>query len=155
MASRTAYWGTEGAADVVTTTNFNKLPGGELAYGKWIANTPHATGTQTVVTVPVTVGTSRTLMIYAGCSGVWGTGNPVLLAIYDATAGAIIAETTAVTVAGSLNYAGNEIVAMTQPAAGLRSYALQVITTGTDTAGVNASSTSPAYLFIDDAGPAF
>lgn len=152
MATRAAYPGTEAAADVLTATNFHKLPGGNIAYAQnTSAQTLIASGTL-VVNVTVTLLASRRYRIEGKCRIQQNTSNQVGgLQIRDGTS-TVLDESSG-------NLTGGEsdtpyVVTWVAPGAGAKTYGLYVVTTGATVTTI-VDSTRPAFISVDDVGPSF
>ena len=88
MATRSGYPGTESAADVLTTTNFNKLPGGWIGQVQVTANQTAITTVAdlTSLTLSVTYQSGRTYLWLAQIKVQSNTANDYFgLALTDAT----------------------------------------------------------------------
>jgi hypothetical protein len=160
MAVRTAYPGSQSVGDVLTSANFTKLPGGWIGYAEVTANqTGITTDTAlTGLTVTVTVGTSRKIRI----TGVGviertvGDGQGIGYIKEGATKLGRWAQANQVTVAqGSGSVVSNPGSTFTTPSAGSHTYFLTLErTTGTGTIQLDAAAGTPAYILVEDIGPA-
>lgn len=154
MPVRTAYVGTQVAGDVLTAANFTKVPGGWIGYAEVVASQGTITTAVdlTGLTVTVTVGTSRRIRI-TGHIRVNSTvaGDYCRLDICDGAS----------TILGQGQQqigASNEAVYATlvlTPTAGAKTYKLMLSrSVGTGSLTMNASANGPAYILVEDLGPA-
>lgn len=159
-SSRIGYVGTEIASDVLTKTNFDRLPGGMMG-SLSITSPSAATGGTTVVTglsVAITAGVSRRYRILIHCSSVTNAGaanNSTNIQIFDATGTVTLASRLVDDPAAiGANFAGATLQAWHEPASGAQTYAFRTTTTFTTTS-VNASATAPAQIMVFDVGPSY
>ncbi len=153
MAVRTAYVATEVAGDILTASNFDKLPGGLIGYSNV---TSSQTGITTItdltsLSVAVTVNTSRIIKIegFANYSQVT-TGGVSNLVIRESS-------TTLGNAALNIGASGNAgmfVAVIISPTTGAHTYKLSA-STNLGTVGTSASATQPAYIAVYDLGPAF
>jgi hypothetical protein len=153
MPVRTGYVSTEVDGDVLTSANFNKLPGGWIGYAEVTANQAGivAETDLTSLTVTVTVGTSRRIRVraQARASKSVADGNVVLYvkegATYLTGIDAQMANTTAET-----TIAGDVILT---PTSGAHTYKLAMNLAGTGTVTMGAGAAYPAFILVEDIGP--
>lgn len=158
MATRVGYVGTEAIGDVLTKANYDKGPAGLVAY---VSTTSNSSAAATVTTYTglnptITAGTSRLYKITIGCT----TGTQVgvgasQIQIWDMT-GSVALQTGSFSVAGAAagNYPGTTLSFYHAPSAGSQQYAFRFLSSATSIQ-VNAGATSPAYIMVEDVGPAF
>lgn len=154
MASRTGYVATESALDVLTTTNFNKMPNGLIGYA---TTTSTQTGISSVtdltsLSVTVTANTSRLFKItaYVVVFQQTSTGTVTLSIKESATtlgAGqkAVVASNAAIMHVTTL---------VTAPSAGSHTYKL-TLATSAGTVDTSSSAAQPAWIMVEDVGPSF
>ena len=155
MPVRTAYAGAAVTGEVLTAAKVNGLPGGWIGYAEVTADQGGITteADLTGLTVTVTVGASRRLRIEV-CTSV--------LSAAAADSGAVSIKegttqfATRALVFGKANtLEGLTCSAVITPAAGAHTYkATFVRTTGSGTLIAGASASQPAYIFVEDVGPA-
>lgn len=154
MPVRTSYVGTQIAGDVLTAANFSKLPGGWIGYAEVTAN---QTGITTVtdltgLTVTVTAGTARRLKITGRCLADSSViTDRIILSIKE----------SATTFGQGYGHppAANEQETITAeatvtPSAGTHTYKLTLERNGTGTVRMIAAATVPAFIVVEDIGPA-
>lgn len=152
MPVRTAYVGTEAVGDVLTKANFDKLPGGWIGYAEAVANQGAITAEVdlTSLTVTVTVNTSRRLRISAlGLLQSTVASDVVRIFIYEDGASIQLAD----------EHAGGQTTVtpsvIRTPTAGSHTYKLRgQRAVGTGTVTLLASASNPAYILVEDIGPA-
>jgi len=154
MVLRTAYIGSHAAGEVLTSANFSKTPGGWIGYVEVTANqTGIGAGPTdlTSLTLSVQANTSRRLKI---------TGYVRMTQQTSAAAGSVyIRNSTPTTLQTSTislptGYtAMHAPVSIQTPSSGTNTYKLSAGTTA-DTFDLAASSTQPAFLLVEDIGPA-
>lgn len=154
MAVRTSYVGTEAVGDVLTKANFDKLPGGWIGYVEVTANQTGITTAAvalTGVTVTVTAGTTRRLKItgHAEFAETVATVAVVDLLIYED--GVQVGRGKLGDPAAQSESA--DAVAIRTPSAGAHTYALFAITNA-GTVSMVAAATAPAFILVEDIGPA-
>jgi len=153
MASRIGYVGTESAGDILTTTNFNKLPNGLIGYATATANqTGISSATDlTNLSVTVTVNTSRIIVIRANLFVLQNTSTAnVTLAIKESTTQLVqVNQNVVVSTYGQLTPS----VILT-PSAGSHTYKL-TLSTSAGTVDLQAAATYPASIQVYDEGPSF
>lgn len=155
MASRTAYPATESAGDILTTTNFDKLPGGLIGYATATSN---QTGITTItdltsLSVTVTVNTSRLIKV---------VGSTVLQQATGAGTGSFFIRESSTTLQTRTYYLavnaatthGHAEVLIAAPSSGSHTYKLS-LSVDANTIGSLASSTQPAFIAVYDLGPSF
>lgn len=153
MASRTGYVATESAGDVLTTTNFDKLPGGIIGY---ITRTTAQTGVSgeadlTGLTVTVTVNTSRLIKVegWIAVQQITSASTPIMRIKESTTQ---LQQTNLDINASSTGFLYG--VTILSPSSGSHTYKL-TLATGAGTVNTVHSSTIPGILIVTDAGPAF
>ena len=157
MASRTAFPGTATDSTIHTAADDNKLPGGWIGYAEVTAGQTGIGGTDTDLTglsVAVTVNTSRRIKVSCQATTVADSGTPnIRLKIKEGATQLtqLVREQTA-TGGGT---SGQTITGswIGTPSAGSHTYKLALQTTSA-TGGIFASSTEPAWLLVEDLGPA-
>lgn len=158
MPVRTAYVGTEAVGDVLTKANFDKLPGGWIGYAEVTANQATITveADLTGLTVTVTVNTNRRIRINSFihlASTVVGDE----VALYIKEGATYLAYASATIGTANRNFPLGRDVVLT-PTAGSHTYLLRAArTTGTGTVTMVAAAAnngSPAYISVEDLGPA-
>jgi hypothetical protein len=155
MAVRTAFAGTIIAGDSISAVNNNKLPGGWLGYAEVTAN---QTGITTEVdltslTVTVTVGPARRIMV-TGSTYLLSTvlSDRMAMAIYEGAGQLQIANVYAST--STDGYIAERSVILT-PSSGAHTYKLTARrVTGTGSVTSQAAATFPAWILVQDIGPA-
>lgn len=157
MAVRTAYPALESPGDVLTSSNFNRLPGGWIGYAEVTANQGSITAEVdlTSLTVTVTVNSSRRISITgAGNFGVSVANDRVIMNIKEgATVLTSAAGTSPIAAVGTSGMTLRPQVVLT-PTAGSHSYKLSGQDATGGTAQLNATSTAPAFILVEDLGPA-
>ena len=156
MAVRTGYPATEIAGDVLTTTNFNKLPGGLLGYATVTANQGSITtiADLTGLSVAVPVNTSRIVVIVAQ------------IMLFSSVAGDVaslyIREGSTKLATGQdvmwIVSTGYTITArcVLSPSTATHTYKLSAeLSSGTGVVTMSAASTNPASIMVFDGGLAF
>jgi hypothetical protein len=168
MAARAGYPGTPVTGDVLTVTNFNKLPAGCLGYLSKTTDQTAVTTTEVdlggldtldvvhiasrlvrvsfTVRVETTQGSTAQAQANVRCYGGLTGATVLTTATRDAhTANAGTVQTTTL----------NASMLIT-PAAGTHQYGLSAFTVGTGTTMiVRASATQPSVLVVEDLGPLF
>lgn len=156
MSTRTSFAGTVNAGTQMQTSDPNNMPGGWIGYVQITSNVTgltHINDTLTGLTVTVTVGTSRRIMVTGSCLFNSSTGgDDSSLQIQESSTvlghGATTMQRTAV------NYFARCEVVLT-PSSGSHTYLLTGgLGGGTGPAQLVASSTNPAYILVQDLGPA-
>lgn len=161
MASRIAYVGSENIGDVLTKANFDKLPGGMIGNLGIVVDSSNQTGTAIVtgLSVTVTAGTARRMLITISCSSVVSIGGGSALTninIYDVTGAAQLASLFLEPDGNApATYAGGLLAVWHEPSAGSQTYAFRTTTTHTSGCHVEAASSRPAQITVSDVGPAF
>lgn len=159
MTVRTAFTPTPVAGQTLTAAQVKQIPGGWIGEASVVAPQAGVSGTGlevavTGLTVTVTVGTSRLLKI---------TGHArVSRSVADGvTIGAIKEDGAAVGrwahhQPSAATETGNETgFVLRRPSAGAHTYALFIQRfSGTGTVSVDAAATAPAYITVEDLGPA-
>jgi hypothetical protein len=151
MPVRTAYVGTEAVGDVLTKANFDKLPGGWIGYAEVTANQGSITAEVdlTSLTVTVTVNTTRRIKITGRCyMQNTGTAGGDILKIHEDGVQIMEAGLPGHTTAHVLH-----AEAVRTPSAGSHTYKLRGQATA-GTATMVASATIPAFILVEDMGPA-
>jgi hypothetical protein len=155
MATRTSYVGTESTGDTLTTTNFDKLPGGWIGSAQATSDQGSVT-TEVDVTscsVTVTAGTSRRLRI-SGHIRIQSdvADDRAILQIYR---GATQIQGATVTMLRTNTTESIEVFVDDTPSSGSNTYKLTVQRgSGSGTLTVKASSVSPSIIMVEDVGPA-
>lgn len=155
MAVRTAYPATEAVGDVLTKANFDKLPGGWIGYAEAVAD---QTGITTEVdltslSVTVTVNTARRIRITAYLPNVTTTVAADIARLSLKEGGTLLnlAQRTVTTTNGATVRA--EWVGT--PTAGAHTYKATIVRqSGTGTLVSSAGATFPAFILVEDLGPA-
>ena len=155
MPVRSAYPGTALTGEVLTALKVNNLPGGWIGYAEVAADQLSIT---TVVDLSglvlnVTVGASRRLRVTVYTS-VYSTvvGDSATLSIKE---GATQLSTRAEVFSKASTLEGVSCAAIVTPTAGAHTYkATLERTTGTGTLLMGASGTQPAFILVEDIGPA-
>lgn len=153
MPVRTAYAGAAVSGEVLTAANVNKLPGGWIGYNQVTANQAGVgiTATDlTGLTVTVTVGSSRRIRVSASV-GIQQRTSAALpeVNIYE---GASRLQRFPVSVAAEQYEILNPSVVLT-PTAGSHTYNLKLVTS-TATVDMLAGADWPAFILVEDLGPA-
>lgn len=153
MAARTAYVATEANGDVLTPANFNKMPGGIVAYAQATSDQGSITSQAdlTSLAVTVTANTSRLFHIAAYATFL-KDATPAQCNLY------IMEGATQLAIA-QMNIAASQIQQATpfclvSPSAGSHTYKLQALS-GAGNLTSKASSVNQAWIVITDGGPAF
>ena len=157
MASRTAFPGTSTDSTIHTAADDNKLPGGWIGYAEVTASQTGIGSTDTDLTglsVAVTVNTSRRIRISCQATTTADSGSPVLrLKIKEgATQLTQLVREQSATSGGSSGQTVCGAVWLT-PSSGSHTYKL-AFQAATATGGIFASSTEPAWIGVEDLGPA-
>lgn len=155
MAVRTGYVGTESVGDVLTATNFNKLPNGMIGYASVTANQTGITSSVTDLTslsVAVTVGSSRMIWIVGSVEATQNTstGNAALYIRESSTT----LNFRNVTMSASTNAGLYVVYFASAPSSGSHTYKLSM-STDAGTVDLKASSTQPAFIAVFDHGVSF
>jgi hypothetical protein len=158
MPVRTAYPGTQAVGDVLTSANFTKLPGGWIGYAEVTANQAGiGTGGAdlTGLTVTVTVGTSRRIKV-TGFVRAWSqtvANARIAFRVQESTTilNEVVVEGSPV--AGNAGD-GNQVVWVATPTSGSHTYKLTAGVLDTGTTTMNAAATYPAFILVEDIGPA-
>lgn len=151
MAVRTAYVPVAGTA--ITAANHIKFPGGWIGYAEVTATqTNLESGVDlTSLTVAVTVGASRRIRIVAKAAFQTSVGGDT--ARLDIKEGGTILGSAQQLIQSS-NYFFDASVILT-PSTGAHTYKLTATRSlGTGVLTLNAASTNPAYILVEDIGPA-
>ena len=153
MTVRTAYVATESAGDVLTATNFNRLPGGWIGYVQVTASQTGIT-TETDLTglsVAVTVNTNRRLRIvgFVGRLAQSAADTAFLLRIKEGATQLALTYGNASSTNGVTN--GNVSCVLT-PTSGSHTYKMSL--ESTTSTNIEPTATNPAYLLVEDIGPA-
>lgn len=154
MATRTAWPGTEVDGDVVTAALIDRLPGGWIGYAEVTANQGSVTAEVdlTSLTLSVTVNTNRRIRITGKVqitSTVAGDGSK--LRIKESTTTLNAADNATISGGGGVFI---QAVAVITPTAGAHTFKLSLTRSGTGTVTMNASATEPAFILVEDIGPA-
>ena len=155
MPVRTGYAGAAVAGEVLTAANVNKLPGGWIGYNEVTAN--QATITTVVdltsLTVTVTVGASRRIRVSSQCpffSSV--AGDYVSLQIVE---GATVLQDLSEAMSSALSGHRLAAIVVLTPTTGSHTYKLRASrASGTGSVTMAAAATSPAFILVEDMGPA-
>lgn len=156
MSTRTTAVGTQSSSDFLTAAEYNDAAGGWIGYVQVTANQGSITGETalTSLAVTVTVGTSRRILVTLHGSMENDTNNCGCSARIKESATQLVRRDASLQTAG----AGEGVIAQVclTPSAGSHTYtsygARGLGLTGTVT--LDASSDSPAYLLVEDIGPA-
>lgn len=158
MTVRTAYVGTQAVGDVLTSANFTKLPGGWIGYVEVTANQGSITTEVdlTSLTLTVTVGSSRRLRIMGSMMfSSTVASDTAQCNLYDTTSGSTKLSQSLVGLVSAGQGASTTVHCIITPASGSRSYKLTGRRgAGTGTLTMLAASDVPAFLMIQDIGPA-
>ena len=158
MATHTAIPGTKVALDGWSAANVNDLPGGWLGHVSITASQGSIGSTATDITglsVAVTVNTSRRIRAHAYFPSWLSTvnGDNASLLIMEGATQLTLKRGAAVS-SGTGDF-GIEATWIGIPSAGSHTYKVQFVrVSGTGTLTVGASSTQPAFLLVEDIGPA-
>lgn len=153
MPSRTAYAPTAG--EVLTAANLARLPGGWIGVSEATANQGSIGTTSTDLTnlsVAVTVGTSRRIRVSVFCNiSMQTASNRALLRLQEGATQ--LAEARKDIVVD--NHASFNVSVILTPTAGAHTYKItaRVLNAGSSLTS-EASSTAPAYILVEDLGPA-
>jgi len=156
MASRTALPGTESTGDVWTTTYIDRLPGGAIGYSKVTANQGSITTAVdlTSLTVTVTVNASRLILISAYGLFTNGTnGDGAAMTILEGATQ--LASSSGIGPSNAVGFALTPSALLVAPSTGSHTYKCQGVQQIGGTVTLNASSTAPAYILVQDLGPSF
>lgn len=163
MASRTAYAGSIAANDPITASNNNLLPGGAIGYDE--LTTSSGGFNDSIDDIPglgvaVTVGTDRCIRITCKAAVVKDTGTSwVKLFIREgSTALGIFMDDTLAVGARALSEASVVLNGADSPSAGSHTYKVSAVCSTSNTAHIAATSDGdpgPAFILIEDLGPAF
>lgn len=153
MTYRQTYPGTQAAGDVLTSANFSRLPGGWTGYAEvTAAQTGITTVTDlTSLSVTIGVGTGRRIRItgHAEVTRTVADG----LTVGRIAEGATQLGCWCVSFEGSYDLAEGSVVIA--PTAGTHTYKLTLErSSGTGTVGISAGTTDPAFILVEDIGPA-
>lgn len=155
MATRTSYVGTESTGDTLTTTNFDKLPGGWIGDAQATADQGSVTTEVDVTscTVTVTAGSSRRLRISGHLRVQTDVADDrAILQIYR---GGTQIQGATVTIPRTATTESIEAFVTDTPSSGSNTYKLTIQRgTGSGTLTVKASSVSPSIILVEDIGPA-
>lgn len=157
MAVRTAYPGTESVGDVLTKANFDKLPGGTIGYAQVTSGQSSITTVVdlTSLTVGVTVGASRLILIQAQCE-VASTISADICQLSIQESSTVLTRSLIVAPASAANATMACSIYLVAPSTGSHTYKLTMQrAAGTGTLTMGASATSPAYILVHDMGPSF
>jgi len=159
---RSTYVGTEVAGDVLTKANFDKGPGGAVAYAQITADSTAQAGTASVTGLSVTI-TAGTQRFYKITASVWavsqnGTGT-TSVEIWDMTATVSLGGIACSLAQSSANpFPAGTLTVYHQPSAGAQIYTVRTSTNATN-ANINAapagSNSRAAVLLVEDWGSAF
>jgi len=155
MASRTGYVATESSGDVLTTTNFDKLPNGLIGYA---TVTSAQTGISTItdltsVAVTVTVNTSRILVVH-GVVPIQQITSPGTAALTIREGSTTLNSFPLVMSSASDTGSISGFVILTGVGAGSHTYKLS-LSTSAGTVNTNPASTAPVQIGVFDMGPNF
>jgi len=153
MTVRTAYVGTEAVGDVLTKANFDKLPGGWIGEALVTASQASITAETdlTNLTVTVTAGANRRLKISATVPVQNSTPNvQMILSIKE---GATYLQQGALIVAGTSVYETIHVEVDLTPTTGSHTYKL-ALQAAAGTGAMAATANHPAFLLVEDIGPA-
>lgn len=155
MPVRTAYVGTQVPGDVLTAANFTKVPGGWLGYAEVTAD---QTAITTIVdltglSVAVTAGADRRLKITGSCHAASPTAaDEVDLYIRE---GSTTLQQRVLTVGTAGRIYALHAIAIVTPTAGAHTYKLSMArTAGAGSAFMGAGALYPAFILVEDIGPA-
>lgn len=167
MATRTGYVGTQNVGDVLTSSNFSKLPGGLIAYVPYTSNSATFTNSETDLnanlTVTVATGTSRTIeVVCVGQAQSTVSGDDIKIFITTGVSGAGTDLVFTDVHAGGANDNNGFKVSTLVQTSGSQSFhvrAQRIGGTGNCLVAGNASAgsavTGITYLAVYDVGPAF
>jgi hypothetical protein len=152
VVARTGFPGTSTTGITHTAANDNNLPGGWIGYVQVVANQSSITGEAdlTGLSQAITVNTNRRIKVTGKIqvSSTVSTDSAILRIKEGATQlqqGRGNADNSGLTI---------QVSAVLTPTAGSHTYKLSLERDGTGSATMQASSTVPAFLLIEDIGPA-
>jgi hypothetical protein len=152
MSTRTAQAFTDGV--IVTGAMLMNVAGGWIGYVEKTSSTTGIGGTEVpdILTVTVTVGTSRRLKISCFFPSVSASSNgQVDIRIKESSTQLTFVRSDAATTADAGAYAQVVIT----PSSGSHTYSVAAIqAAGAGTTTLGGASTSPAHLLVEDIGPA-
>ena len=150
MPVRTAYAGAAVSGEVLTAANVNKLPGGWIGYAEVTANQTGITAVTdlTGLSVAVTVGTSRRLRVTGFIHIGNVAGSSISFAIKEGAT--TLQDAVANSVAGAVWTMAVHTVLT--PTAGAHTYKLTLA--GSSATDMLAATTYPAFILVEDIGPA-
>lgn len=150
MAVRTAY--VPVAATAITAANHIKFPGGWIGHAQVTAG---QTGISSVtdltsLSLTVTVGTSRRLLIYGYARLIQNSLNGIVtLSIRDGSSNVVSNNVQTISVG---NNATGVVLAVVTPSSGSNTWKLSLATTS-GTVDMQADATFPAFILVQDIGP--
>jgi hypothetical protein len=156
MPVRTAYAGAAVAGEVLTAANVNKLPGGWIGHGEVTTGQSGITTEVDLagITVTSTVGPSRRILVSVELSFASTVANDVVsVRIKEGATSLVEREFHLGSVAAASATARLSVVLT--PTSGAHTYkATMVRAAGTGTLNTSASTTKPAFILVEDLGPA-
>ena len=154
MADREAWTPTASVGEVVNAVDIHSIPGGWLGYNQVTANQTGISSETalTGLTVTVDVGADRRIKITAhGRFTRTAADGVTQLRIKESTTIFQEVNIRNSTTAGETEQG----IAVITPSEGLHTYHLTLtLVTGTGTVGLAASATVPAFILVEDIGPA-
>lgn len=150
MPVRTAYAGAAVSGEVLTAANVNKMPGGWIGHSEATASQAGITAETalTNLSVTVTVGTARRLRITVMVRLQAAGGGDSTVTIKEGAT--LLTNSSQTLVAGKVETV--MFSAVITPTAGAHTYNSTLgSTSSTDS---NASATIPAFILVEDIGPA-
>lgn len=153
---RTGYVGTQEAGDILTSDNFDKLPGGWLGYATQGTDQAAASGDITDLSVTVTVGDSRLIRVSALVKlqmSKNGANAPALeMALKEDGTQIYFADWVPTVVANNI-HDSVYLSVLSTPDSGSHTYkATMSVLNGLGT--ITASTSGPNYILVEDLGPA-
>lgn len=155
MAVRTAYAGAAVSGEVLTAANVNRLPGGWIGYNEVTANQTGITAEVdlTGITVSPTVGSSRRIRVTVELSLASSVANDVATLNIKEGATYLQVREVHLPVGGATAMITASVVLT--PTSGAHAYKASLArAAGTGTINTAASAARPAFIVVDDLGPA-
>lgn len=157
MAVRTAQAGNQTVGGAATASFANSLPGGWIGYVEKLTDTTGVTGTEvTIVSVTVTVNASRRIQI-TGYVSSWistVTGDRAQFRLVEGATQLQMGRSTA-QLAGIATEPPTVLSCVRTPGAGSHTYSLVAArNAGTGTLTISGDATTPAWIMVEDLGPA-